>query len=99
MPAVTIKQQVTVVGGGPAVPGARLDTCVHVTNTSANPRKPGGEHGKPERSGAGALTYVDGLRHERIANGVSVAGNVITTNYSDSDRLAEGRETCASAPR
>src|SRR4029077_7697735 len=37
IPAVTITKQVTVVGGGLAVPGATLDYLVHVTNTSANP--------------------------------------------------------------
>src|SRR2546429_6256627 len=40
IPAVTITKQVTVVGGGPAVPGATLDYLVHVTNTSANPVNP-----------------------------------------------------------
>src|SRR6266436_6255430 len=38
--AVTITKQVTVVGGGPPVPGATLDYLVHVTNTSANPVTP-----------------------------------------------------------
>src|SRR5262249_43224254 len=38
--AVTITKQVTVVGGGPAAPGATLDYLVHVTNTSAIPVSP-----------------------------------------------------------
>jgi len=40
IPAVTVTKQVTVVGGGRALPGATLDYLVHVTNTSANPVNP-----------------------------------------------------------
>ncbi|MBS0397036.1 MAG: hypothetical protein JSR54_20630, partial [Proteobacteria bacterium] len=39
-PPVTIIKQVTVVGGGPPVPGAQVDYLVHVTNASANPVTP-----------------------------------------------------------
>src|SRR5499425_623100 len=38
--AVAIIKQVTVVGGGPAAPGATLDYLVRVTNNSANPASP-----------------------------------------------------------
>src|SRR5260370_13048881 len=37
---ITITKQVTVVGGGTAVPGATLDYLVHVTNASASPANP-----------------------------------------------------------
>src|SRR4029077_17171640 len=36
-PKLTITKQVTVVGGGAAVPGAQLDYLVHVTNPSTSP--------------------------------------------------------------
>src|SRR5260221_9119411 len=83
MPAVTINKQVTVVGGGPAVPGATLDYLVHVTNTSANPVNPVVITDNLNAAGAGALTYLACTRTMNGSpNGVSVAGNVITANYS-----------------
>src|SRR5712671_1326710 len=83
IPAVTITKQVTVVGGGLAVPGATLDYLVHVTNTSANPVNPVFITDNLNAAGAGALTYVAGTATMNGSpNGVSVAGNVITTNYS-----------------
>jgi large repetitive protein len=82
-PAVTITKQVTVVGGGPAVPGATLDYLVHVTNTSANPVNPVVITDNLNAAGAGALTYVAGsATMNGSPNGVSVAANVITANYS-----------------
>jgi uncharacterized repeat protein (TIGR01451 family) len=83
IPAVTITKQVTVVGGGPEVPGATLDYLVHVTNTSANPVNPVVITDNLNAAGAGALTYVAGTATMNGSpNGVSVAGNVITANYS-----------------
>ena len=83
IPAVTITKQVTVVGGGPAVPGATLDYLVHVTNTSANPVNPVVITDNLNAAGAGALTYVAGTATMNGSpNGVSVVGNVITANYS-----------------
>jgi len=83
IPAVTITKQVTVVGGGLAVPGATLDYLVHVTNTSANPVNPVVITDNLNAAGAGALTYVAGTATMNGSpNGVSVAGNVITGNYS-----------------
>src|SRR3989454_1301508 len=83
IPAVTITKQVTVVGGGAAVPGATLDYLVHVTNTSANPINPVVITDNLNAAGAGALTYVAGTATMNGSpNGVSVAGNVITANYS-----------------
>src|SRR6266404_1540307 len=81
--AVTITKQVTVVGGGPAVPGALLDYLVHVTNTSAKPVNPVVITDNLNAAGPGALTYVNGTATMNGSpNGVSVAGNVITANYS-----------------
>src|SRR6266436_3951981 len=83
IPAITITKQVTVVGGGAAVPGATLDYLLHVTNTSANPVNPVFITDNLNAAGAGALTYVAGTATMNGSpNGVSVAGNVITTNYS-----------------
>src|SRR5437879_3458746 len=73
----------SVVGGGPAVPGATLDYLVHVTNTSANPVNPVVITDNLNAAGAGALTYVAGTATMNGSpNGVSVVGNVITANYS-----------------
>src|SRR5213594_2427236 len=83
IPALTITKQVAVVGGGLAVPGATLDYLVHVTNTSANPVNPVVTTDNLNAAGAGALTYVAGsATMNGSPNGVSVAGNVITANYS-----------------
>src|SRR5206468_2842587 len=80
---MTITKQVTVVGGGAAVPGATLDYLVHVTNTSANPVNPVVITDNLNAAGAGALTYVAGTATMNGSpNSVSVAGNVITANYS-----------------
>src|SRR5262244_616314 len=81
IPAVTITKQVTAVGGGAVVPGGQLDYLVHVTNTSANPVNP--VVITDNLNAAGALTYVAGTATMNGSpNGVSVAGNVITANYS-----------------
>src|SRR5215468_8236135 len=83
IPAVTITKQVTAVGGGAVVPGGQLDYLVHVTNTSANPVNPVVITDNLNAAGAGALTYVAGsATMNGSTNGVSVAGNVITANYS-----------------
>src|SRR5258708_4964173 len=80
---LTITKQVSVGGGGPALPGATLDYLVHVTNTSANPVNPVVITDNRNAAGAGALTYVAGTATMNGSpNSVSVAGNVITANYS-----------------
>src|SRR5206468_6067386 len=82
-PARTAAQKVTVVGGGAAVPGATLDYLVHVTIASANPVNPVVITDNLNAAGAGALTYVAGTATMNGSpNSVSVAGNVITANYS-----------------
>jgi large repetitive protein len=80
---LAITKQVSVVGGGAALPGGQLDYLVHVTNTSANPVTPVVITDNLNAAGAGALTYVAGTATMNGSpNGVSVAGNVITANYS-----------------
>src|SRR5262249_34369946 len=69
--------------GGAAVPGGQLDYLVHVTNNSATPVNPTAITDNLNAAGAGALTYVAGSASMNGSpNGVSVAGNVITANYS-----------------
>ena len=81
--AVTITKQVKVVGGGTAAPGGTLDYLVHVTNTSARPVNPVVITDDLNAAGPGALTYVNGTATMNgSATGVTVAGNVITANYS-----------------
>jgi len=83
IPALTITKTVTVVGGGPAVPGATVDYLVHVTNTSANPVTPVVITDDLNAPGPQVLTYVAGTATMNGSpNGVSVSGNVITANYS-----------------
>src|SRR5499425_3101583 len=83
IPALTITKQVTAVGGGTVVAGGQLDYLVHVTNTSANPVNPVVITDNLNAAGAGALTYVAGsATMNGSPNGVSVAGNIITANYS-----------------
>src|SRR5215469_12337121 len=83
IPALTITKQVTAVGGGTVVAGGQLDYLVHVTNTSTNPVNPVVITDNLNAAGAGALTYVAGTATMNGSpNGVSVAGNVITANYS-----------------
>src|SRR5262249_5268869 len=80
---IAITKHVSVVGGGAVVPGGQLDYLVHVTNTSANPVNPVVITDNLNAAGAGALTYVAGsATMNGSPNGVSVAGNVITANYS-----------------
>src|SRR5215475_9192702 len=81
--ALTITKKVTVVGGGMAAPGATLDYLVHVTNASAKPATPVVIKDNLNAPGPGVLTYVAcTATMNGSPNGVSVAGNVITANYS-----------------
>jgi uncharacterized repeat protein (TIGR01451 family) len=80
--ALTITKQVSVVGGGPPLPGATLDYLVHVTNGSANPANPVVITDNLNAAGPGYLTYVNGTATMNgSATGVVVSGNVITATY------------------
>jgi uncharacterized repeat protein (TIGR01451 family)/fimbrial isopeptide formation D2 family protein len=83
---VVITKQVSVVGGGPAVPGAQLDYLVHVTNVSSTPVNPVVITDNLNVAGPGVLTYVS---QSAALNGstadVSVSGNVVTADYSSTN--------------
>jgi uncharacterized repeat protein (TIGR01451 family)/fimbrial isopeptide formation D2 family protein len=88
VPGLVITKQVSVVGGGAALPGGQLDYLVHVTNPSTNP--PNFQATSVvitddlNSAGAGRLTFVNppAPTMNGSAAGVTVAGSVLTTNYS-----------------
>ena len=87
IPGLEITKQVSVVGGGAALPGGQLDYLVHVTNPSNNP--PNFQATSVvitddiSSAGAGRLTLVNPApTMNGLATGVTVAGTVITADYS-----------------
>ena len=87
IPGLAITKQVTVVGGGAALPGAQLDYLVHVTNPSNNP--PNFQATSVvitddlNSAGAGRLTLVNPApTMNGLTTGVTVLGSVITADYS-----------------
>ncbi|HEX3153186.1 MAG TPA: hypothetical protein VHV32_01115 [Candidatus Angelobacter sp.] len=87
IPGLAITKQVTVVGGGPALPGAQLDYLVHVNNPSNNPPNFQADTvvitDDLNSAGVGRLTLVNPApTMNGSATGVTVAGSVITANYS-----------------
>jgi uncharacterized repeat protein (TIGR01451 family) len=87
IPGLVITKQVNVVGGGPALPGAQLDYLVHVNNPTNNP--PNFQASSVvitddiNSAGAGRLTLVNPAPTMNGATtGVTVAGSVITADYS-----------------
>ena len=88
IPGLEITKQVSVVGGGPALPGAQLDYLVHVTNPANNP--PNFQATSVvitddiSSAGAGNLTFVNppAATMNGSPNGVTIAGTVLTANYS-----------------
>ena len=87
IPGLAITKQVTVVGGGAALPGSQLDYVVHVVNPSNNP--PNFQASTVvmtddlNSAGAGRLTLVNPApTMNGLATGVTVVGSVITANYS-----------------
>src|SRR5580700_4515689 len=81
---LTITKQVSVVGGGSALPGGQLDYLVHVTNTSTNPMTPVVITDDLSSAGAGRLTFVNppAPTMNGATAGVTVVGSVLTANYS-----------------
>jgi len=79
-----ITKQVTVVGGGAALPGGQLDYLVHVTNFGATAASPVVITDDISTAGAGRLTFVNppAATMNGSANGVTIAGSVLTANYS-----------------
>jgi uncharacterized repeat protein (TIGR01451 family) len=82
-PGLAITKQVSVVGGGAALPGGQLDYLVHVTNLSANPATSVVITDDLNTAGAGRLTFVNPApTMNGSAAGVTVVGSVLTANYS-----------------
>src|SRR5215469_3268487 len=83
-----ITKQVSVVGGGPALPGGQLDYLVHVTNPVTNPASAGATSvvitDDISRAGAGLLTFVSPPAPTMNGStaGVTVVGSQLTANYS-----------------
>src|SRR5215472_345981 len=82
---LAITKQVSVVGGGPALPGGQLDYLVHVTNpaTSTSAATSVVITDDISSAGAGRLTFVSpAATMNGSTTGVTVAGSVLTANYS-----------------
>jgi len=80
---LTITKQVSVVGGGAALPGGQLDYLVHVTNVSANPVSPVVITDDLSTAGAGRLTFVNPApTMNGSAAGISIVGPLLTADYS-----------------
>src|SRR5262249_32252666 len=79
---LSITNQVSVVGGGAAVPGAQLEYGVTGTNTGAVPGYHGVITDDLNGSQPGQLAYVNlSATINGLAPGVSFAGSTITANY------------------
>ncbi|HET9308126.1 MAG TPA: SdrD B-like domain-containing protein [Candidatus Sulfotelmatobacter sp.] len=90
IPGLAITKQVTVVGGGAALPGGQLDYLVHVTNPANNP--PNFQASSVvitddiNSAGVGRLTLVNPPpTMNGGTTGVTVVGSVITADYSTSN--------------
>ncbi|MGB4784648.1 MAG: isopeptide-forming domain-containing fimbrial protein, partial [Candidatus Acidiferrum sp.] len=83
-PGLAITKQVSVVGGGAALPGGQLDYVVHVTNLSSNPATSVVITDDLNRAGAGRLTFVNPPAPTMNGStaGVTVVGSVLTADYS-----------------
>src|SRR5229473_517805 len=80
---IAITKQVSVVGGGAALPGGQLDYLVHVTNVSTNPAASVVITDDLSTAGAGRLTFVNPpATMNGSTAGISIAGSVLTANYS-----------------
>src|SRR6266853_1759323 len=80
---LAITKQVSVVGGGAALPGGQLDYLVHVTNVSTNPAPSVVITDDLSTAGPGRLTFVNpSATMNGSTGGISIAGSVLTANYS-----------------
>src|SRR5205823_6452542 len=83
---LAITKQVSVVGGGPALPGGQLDYLVHVTNASTSPATSVVITDDLSSAGAGRLTFVNpAATMNGSTTGVTVVGSVLTADYSTSN--------------
>src|SRR5205823_9761664 len=86
VPGLAITKQLSVVGGGAALPGGQLDYLVHVTNASTSPVTSVVITDDLSSAGAGRLTFVNPAATMNGATaGVTVVGSVLTANYSTSN--------------
>src|SRR5262249_34215471 len=83
---VAITKQVSVVGGGAALPGGQLDYLVHVTNASTSPATSVVITDDLNSAGAGRLTFVNppAPTMNGSTTGVTVVGSVLPAAYSTS---------------
>src|SRR5215469_13104976 len=81
---LTITKQVSVVGGGPALPGGQLDYLVHVTNVSTNTVTPVVITDDLSTAGPGRLTFVNppAATMNNSTAGVTIVGSLLTANYT-----------------
>jgi uncharacterized repeat protein (TIGR01451 family)/fimbrial isopeptide formation D2 family protein len=80
---LAITKQVSVVGGGAALPGGQLDYLVHVTNASTSAATPVVITDDLNTAGAGRLTFVNpAATMNGATTGVTIAGSLLTANYS-----------------
>src|ERR1700756_1832985 len=84
---LAITKQVSVVGGGAAMPGGQLDYLVHVTNASTSPATTVVITDDISSAGAGRLTFVNppAPTMNGATTGVTVVGSVLTADYSTSN--------------
>src|SRR5712664_3852650 len=84
VPGLAISKQVSVVGGGAALPGGQLDYLVYVTNLSTSPATPVVITDDLNSAGAGRLTFVNPPAPTLNGStaGVTVVGTVLTAKYS-----------------
>jgi len=94
IPGLAITKQVTVVGGGTALPGSQLDYVVHVNNPTNNP--PNFEAATVvltddlNSAGVGRLTLVNPApTMNGSATGVTVVGSQITADYSTTNGVLQ----------
>jgi uncharacterized repeat protein (TIGR01451 family) len=82
---LTITKQVAVVGGGPATAGGQLEYVVRVTNVSTVPALYVVITDDLDMNGPGYLTFVNqSASLNGSAIGISIAGQVLTADYSTS---------------
>src|SRR5216683_2430402 len=83
VPGLAITKQVSVVGGGAALPGGQLDYLVHVTNVSTNAAPSVVITDDLSNAGAGRLTFVNPpATMNGSTAGISIVGTLLTANYS-----------------
>jgi uncharacterized repeat protein (TIGR01451 family) len=81
--ALTITKQVSVVGGGAAMPGGQLEYLVHVTNVSTDPASSVVITDDLSTAGSGLLTFVDqSATMNGSTTGLSIVGSGLTADYS-----------------